>query len=28
LSYTFYNNDLATAKLGSQSLPIAARSIP
>ena len=28
LSYTFYNNDLATAKLATQSRPLAARSIP
>ena len=28
LAYTFYNNDLATAKLGLQAQPIAARSIP
>ena len=28
LSYTFYNNDLATAKLATQSRPLAVRSIP
>jgi cytochrome c oxidase assembly protein subunit 11 len=28
LSYTFYNNDLATAKLGTQAQPLAARAVP
>jgi cytochrome c oxidase assembly protein subunit 11 len=28
LSYTFYNNDLATARLGQQTQPLATRSTP